>query len=577
MHNLIMSSKFSSRLILILLVISAASGFYIWRFQSSRGLDLKLEAPAEILNGTPFELRVSFINNSGAVLNDARLSVSLSEGAAFVGSSLAKNVENKNLGNVGTGSLIEEAFKIIVFSPDNSVKKITASISYSPASLGARFEKSEYLEIRPQSAGVLMEMSVPEKVISGEEFELIINYKNISEDDFSDLALDLEYPPAFSFVLASIKPDIDNNQWLLGDLRKNSEGKIVIKGSVTGNNGDEFDIKAVLSMRSGAELYKISERSVHMEIANSPLVLSVSLNGSEDYAAKLGDTLQYTISYINNKDIPLRNAAIQAKLRGEMFDFSSVQTVGGFTRFFDNAVIWNADSDPTLALIPPGSAGAVTFSIKTKSDYPIRRFGDRNFVLKINVEMESPTVPSGIQATKTLSKDMLENKIGGNLTVDAKAYFRDADSGFLNAGPFPPKVGQKTNFTVHWQIRNFGTDVSGIEVSGRLGDNVKMVAEPKSNIGSLPKYDPSANTVIWDIDKLQANQGVVSGPVEAIFQIEAIFPQNSAGSYLNLTEPVTIKANDDFIGKAVVNNDAGITTALPDDATVGPQGGVVQP
>lgn len=571
-----MGSKFFSRLIIILLVVSAISGFYIWRFQSSRGLDLKLEAPTEILNGTPFELRVNFINNSGAVLNDARLSLSLPEGAAFFGSPVAKNIENKNLGNVGAGSLIEEIFTIVVFSPDNSVKKIAASISYSPASLGARFEKSEYLEVRPQASGVSMEALVPEKVVSGEEFELIINYKNISGNDFSNLELAIEYPPAFSFISASIKPDIDNNRWLLGDLRKNSEGKLAIKGSVIGNNGDKFDIKAGLSMRSGGEIYKISENSAHLEIANSPLALAISLNGNQDYAAKLGDVLQYTISYINGTDIPLKNAVIQAKLSGEMFDFSAVQT-NGFVRSFDNTIIWGSDNDPALAFIPAGSAGAVTLGVKTKSSYPIRRFGDKNFVLKVNIDMESPTVPSGVQALKTLSKNMLETKVGGNLIVDAKAYFRDADSGFLNAGLFPPKVGQKTNFTVHWQIKNFGTDVSNIEVSGRLGDNVKMVGESKSSVGSSPSYNSVANEIIWKIDKLQANQGVVSAPIEAIFQIEATPPAGSAGTYLNLTGPVSIKANDDFIGKEVINSDVTITTALPDDITVGQQGGIVQP
>lgn len=137
-----MKEKVNRWLVIFLMLVSAVSVFYIWSFLRSRGLDFNLEAPAEVLAGAPFDLKVNFSNNSGAVLNDARLTLTLPEGAAFFGSPASKNIENKNLGNVGAGSLVQEQYRIIIFSPEAADKEFRATINYAPASLGSRFEKS---------------------------------------------------------------------------------------------------------------------------------------------------------------------------------------------------------------------------------------------------------------------------------------------------------------------------------------------------------------------------------------------------------------------------------------------------
>src|SRR3989344_1517944 len=159
-----MNLRLTRWLIIFLIAVSAVSAFYIWRFIGARGLDLSLEVPENIMSGVPFDLKVNFSNNSGSVLNDARLTLTLPEGAAFFGSPASKTIENKNLGNVGAGSLVQEQYRIIVFSPEAGHKEFKATINYAPASLGARFEKGETLVIPIKSSGILISMSVPEKV-----------------------------------------------------------------------------------------------------------------------------------------------------------------------------------------------------------------------------------------------------------------------------------------------------------------------------------------------------------------------------------------------------------------------------
>ena len=570
-----MSSRVVNGSIWILIAISAVSLIYIFVFQSVRGLSLVLEAPEQILSGVPFDLKVNFSNSSGATLEDVRLNLTLPEGAAFFGSDPQKNIDNKSLGNMGNGSLTQESYKIIIFSSEEGAKELQASVSYSSASLGSRFEKKKSIGIRVKSSGVLVEMSVPEKVVSGEEFPIAVSYRNVSDIDFSDLRLALEYPPNFSFASADLNPDSSNANWLLGDLRKNSGGKFIIKGSLIGNEGDSFEFKSSLFSRSAGQEYLVNKNSAKAGISSSPLSVSVHLNNAQDYSAKLGDSLNYTVSLINTTSKPIREVIVRVQLSGEMFDLNTVQTQGAF-RAYNNTIIWNSGNWPGLALLSPGSAGAVNFSVKVKNNYLIRRFSDKNFVLRVSAEAESPTQVSD-SAGNTFSKNKLETKVSGNALVESKAYFRDAGSGFLNKGIFPPKAGEPTDFTVHWVLKNSASDISGVEVKATLGNNVKMVGGPKSNAGSLPAYNPGTNEIVWQIDKIQANQGIIGDPIEAIFQIEAMPSAQNAGKYMALIGETSLSAKDEWTGQELNSSSGQITTALPDDPTVGQQGGVIQP
>ncbi len=572
-----MKSKSTSYLILFLVFVSLASGFYIWRYNSNSGLDLQIDAPEEIMRGVPYDVMVNFTNNSGAVLQDAILTFVLPEGAAFFGSDSQKTIDNKSLGNVGAGSLIQETYKVIFLSQGEQMSlpaqagKLKAVLAYSPAALSARFEKSQSADVNAGISGVSVEMKMPEAVVNGEEFEIVVSYRNVSEVDFSDLNLKLEYPPSFSFASATLKPDEANNIWGLGELRKNSEGEFKIKGSIIGAEKDIFDFKSFLSLRDSGQSYVIDEKSISMAISSSPLSLSVSLANGQEYVSRAGDTLNYMVSFVNNTDQNLKDVVLRAQIVGEMFDSGSLQASGNF-RPADSMLIWNSANTPLLSVVQAGSAGAVSFSIKTKDAYPIRRLSDKNFSLQILAEAESKGIDS-----KIFSKARVETKVRGNLIVDAKGFFRDAESGILNRGPVPPKAGQATNFTIHWALRGYASDISNIEVNAPLGDNVKIIGEPKSNAGTVPFFDSQRNLVVWSVSRVQANQGVVGDPVEAVFQVEAIPFADQVGKYMILIGDTYVKGMDNFTNQEVLNNDIAVTTALPDDASVGGQGGVVQP
>jgi len=416
---------------------------------------------------------------------------------------------------------------------------------------------------------------MPKRVFSGEDFDIKISARNISDVDFSGLELKLEYPPTFTYKKATLEPDTGNNVWDLGGLMEGSETSFVITGNVIGPDNAFFDFKADIETIILGRPYTINRRSAVLSISPSPLSIAISLNENPEYIASAGDNLNYTIIYANHTDVGLRDVIIKAKLVGEMFDFTTLDTNASF-RATDNTLTWSAANTPELTLLAPGATGMVEFNLKAKETYPIRRLSDKNFMIRVEAEIESLTVPYFVTAEKTVGMAKLENKVSGKIAITTKVFFRDAVSGILNKGPFPPRVNQPTNYAIHWLITNYSTDVSNIEVKAFLGRNVKFTGNAKSNINILPIYNERTQEMTWTIDKIAATKGVIDKPIEAIFQVEATPSVDQVGQYITLIQETRLRATDLFTNQALTSNYFEVTTSLPDDLTILGQSGLVQ-
>ncbi|MDD5430612.1 MAG: hypothetical protein PHP03_00020 [Candidatus Pacebacteria bacterium] len=556
--------------------IIAVAAFYYFS-DSSRGLSLYFEAPDKVSIGAPFDLKVGFSNQSKNVLEDAKMSLTLPEGAVFVGSNESKLKESRNLGSIGEGSLISETYNIVFLKGENSAAKIKASVTYTSSSLSTHFEKTKEYEIAVGESGISVDLAVSEEILSGEEFETEVAYKNVSEADFSNLELKIEYPANFSFKNSSLKPDKANNVWVLGDLRKGSEGSFSFNGEIIGPENSTFSFKTEMKMTLGGQTYVFNTKETQLMISPSAISFNIILNDKqEDYISGLGDELNYVLSYVNNTDVPLRNVVIRAQLVGELFDFNYLETNASLRRS-DNTLIWNPDNLSELNYLAPKSAGVVKFKILTKEGFPINRWSDKNFTLKVNAEIESPTIPGTAKTSKTFGIAKMDTKVKGNAEVEAKILFRDADSKILNKGSLPLKVGIPTNLTVHWLLKNYAVDSSNVEIRAQLANGVKFTGTTKSDFGTAPFYDDKTNQMVWQISSIPANKGVIDDPAEAIFQIEVTPSASQVGTYMALLGETSIKATDNFTSLEMSGFMSPMDSSLSGDPTVSSQDGVVQP
>jgi|GEM_PF-207209 len=537
---------------------------------------LSFSNPGQVRGGEPFSITVSYSNYSNAVLQNAKLSLAAPLGVSFLGMPEGQRVIEQSIGDIGPGSVSQQTFSLVVLGGTETVQRLTATIGYQTANSKAEFRNSADFDVPVGQPALGLTIAAPEKIVSGENFDVTIAYQNNGSEDFKNLHLRVDYPPVFQFVKSDAPPDRGKNYWNIGTLARGEAGKIVISGNAIGNEGSVFKITAQLLGDVLGQTYALGSQEAGVSIATSPLSLGITVNGSVEIIARRGDTLRYNVAYKNNSDTAFQGATIRAAATGNMFDFATAQTNGSFDSIM-NIFSWNAGNAPELANIAPGQAGSVSFSVKLKSDFSIRRISDKNYILKVQGTIESPTVPAGTAAQKTVSVAALETKVGGEVALRAAGFSRDAASGILNSGPYPPKVNTPTQYTVHWIITNYATDVSGVKLSAFLQSGAHFTGKTKSTTGSAPAYNPSSGEVSWQIDRIPATKGVLGQPVEAIFQVENTPAVNQVGQNVVLVGETKMAAHDDFADQDLSVVASPVTTDVPDDTTFGQIDRRVQP
>ena len=538
------------------LMVIAIGGFYLYQYLTAREIYFSLKAPANISVGVPFNIEIEIQNNSENPLKDGRISMILPEGTAILAESPDKRVLNRSFGDLDASASFQEKIPVIIFNNEQSVKKFEITASYFPPSLGpkARFEISKNAEVTVREPGVKLDLIAPQKVLNNEDFEMEINYQNISDIDFSNIELELQYSKSFIFSDADPKPSANNNLWKIGNLAKKSPAKtIVFSGKALGAEQSFFEIKSVLKAEFAGQKYLINEKTISVNIAPSPLSLNISVNDQPNYLAFPNGDLKYKIIARNNSDIGLNDVVIKTRLVGEMFDFKSLKT-GGFFNSKDNTITWNAANSPELRLFPPNSEGWNEFEIRLKDSYPIKRIGDKNFVLKVEAEISSPTVPYYVASDKTIGFAKSEIKVAGFTAIGAEADFLKGFS--------PPKVDKPSTYLIRWAIANYSTDISNIEVKAYLQSGARWLGQAKSNSSSIPSYNERTQEIVWLIDLIPATKGVISKPIEATFQIEVTPNTIQIGQNLPLLSETTFRAFDEFAKIELKNTAKDLNTQL---------------
>jgi hypothetical protein len=507
----------------------------------------------------------------------------LSSGIASVDSP-SQQVVTQAIGNVSAGGVSHEEFHLIVTGGTDTVQHIVANLTYNTAGSSARFETTMASDIPVGQSAIGVSVKAPASVFSGQDFPITVTYDNNTDEAITGASLAMQYPTSsdespFAFVKAdsspSLTPDGDNS-WSLGTIPPNGTGTIVVTGNLVGAGGSGYQVGADLTLDVAGQPYTVASPEAGVEIALSPLSLSLSVNRSNDYVAKPGDDLEYALTFTNNSDVTFQDILVSANLVGRMFNLPSVATAGAFNSI-SNTITWNAAAAHQLLSLAPGQSGVVTFGVGTLSAFPIRLLSDKDYTVTVNARIASPTVPTGTAASSTVSVTSLTTKFRGNIVLDEQAYHNEPANGtggsegptnITNAGPYPPKVNQSTEYTVHWLITNYATDAQNVTISAYLQSGTTCAGITLAPASSTLTCDSANGLVEWQVPMVAATTGITGKPLEAVFQIANTPGSNQVGGNIALVGPVTLTATDAFTGTSMQSSVGAVSTALPDDTSI---------
>lgn len=543
--------------------------FFLLKPQAGLNVTIGFQPDQGIMVGEPFKLSVPLTNNSQNILKDATLLISLPSDVSFVGQSPSQRVMQQTVGDIGPGSINNNTFNLIVTGSPNSVQHVDAKLLYdTDISPKTQFETDGGGDLVVGGPAVTLALNPPVNVVSGQDFDTTITYTNNTSQNFSGVELSLQYPPAFSFTRSTVQPDsAANNSWNLGTIPPAGTGTIIVTGHLVGPANASYPITASMTSRVSGETYGLTSQTANTGIGASPLSLTVTLNNSPSYIAQAGDNLYYTLAYTNNSNIAFQNVGITATLTGAMFNFATLETSGAFSSVNDT-ITWYAANTPALLSVAPGQSGSVTFQVQAASSYPIQFPGDKNYTLEVDAEIASPTVPAGTAASSTVSVVSVTNQVGGRITLAAKGYHNESAVGMANAGPYPPKVNQPTQYTIHWIITNYATDATNTVVTDALQSGTACTGQITSNMPTAPACNAATGMVTWAIPTVPATTGITGPPAEAIFQVTNTPAVNQVGNAVTLLGPSTLTATDAFTGQPLNASAPAVTTQLPDDTSL---------
>ncbi|MBI4193408.1 MAG: hypothetical protein HY536_02150 [Candidatus Colwellbacteria bacterium] len=534
----------------------------VWWFGSGagrQGVVTTIEAGETATVGEPFDVVVRVANQSSGEARGVKAALEAPRGLAFAdrATELRRSV---TIGDLPFGREETRTFQLVALKGEELPLVLKAEVSYIPYGLNKPFVTVREAEIRLVSP-IAIEVVMPERIASGEGFGWSIRIENVSERSV-EASLALDAPEEFETNFKAMKITLAPGEEKRGEFVGTVMGGERAIGSPT--------VRAV-AVRERRE-YVLGEGSAPLNVAPSPLEVETTLNDGRGTALRPGDAFSYSVRLVNRGAEPIRNLSARAALTGKMLDWTKLASDGSVE---GARVRWDVSRLPALGELSPGEEIALAFTAAVRPDFPVSRLSDRNFTLEVETRIEGTREADG-KGQSVVANALSVAKIAGAVTLDAKAFFRDAASGVVNGGPFPPRVGSATEVSLHWSIASPATDVKDVEVRARLPQSSSLGEVRRAAVGSF-SLDEASREVVWKIPRLLATTGVLNAPAEAVFQVRFIPTEASVGAFATILEPPRVSATDEFTGEALAAIGDQTTTLLKDDPTVKPDDGRVKP
>lgn len=442
--------------------------------------------------------------------------------------------------------------------------KVQATLRYSPSALSTLYEKRTERTVTLVSSPLFFEMSAPLELASDQEAQYEIRYGNNGDTSFSNLKVKLEYPVEFVFTEAEPQPSEGKNIWEVGVLPPRGEGKIVVRGRLTGLRDEQKLVQGGIGIVQGDGTFlSYGDHSRKTKIVASPFSIRQVVNGQSALSIGPGEPLHYEIEYRNDGNIGIRDAIVSISLDSPYLDFSTLQFVGNSRGAYDQSrkiIFWKASDVPALSRVEAGQSGKIAFNIKSFSGLEKRFPGVRNPIIQSVAKIESTDIPAIVGITKVVASATLPIKLNTIVTPVLKGYYQDAT--IPNTGPMPPMVGQETTYTFHFTLANSSNDVKDAQASIFLPTGVRYTGKRLPESESFI-YNERSNELIW-------RPGLLGAGTERkiTFQLSVTPDPSSVNQEVILISRMVVTGKDTFTERDIRLEQAGKSSSLPEDTSM---------
>ncbi|MEI8344205.1 MAG: hypothetical protein WCF93_04610 [Candidatus Moraniibacteriota bacterium] len=564
-------------LFLIILIVGSFVYSTWWQnnaFHQDR-VAISFEGPSSADSTQTVKYIIHYKNDNQVTLNNSEIILSYSENFQPINNLNLKFLNSTSsrifIGNIKPKSEGSVEVTGIFYAPKDAPVYLRGAINFVPSNGKKQLSMETQTSVNITTAPVILDVSAPAQVMDGDRLEYVIDYKNLDLRRLSNVQIRVDFPEGFQMSDSQPTPSQNGSYWTIGDLDSTQGGKIRISGMMHGTDGQSKKITVSLGqLEDNGQLALFNKREMSMQIVLPILTVGQSLDNSVSDVVNAGDVLKYTVTYHNSSTVALRNAIVAVELQGKVLDFSEIKVENGSFDGLKNTITWKASDLPALISINPNDTGKLHFSIPVKSIIPVESSNDKNFVIKTIAQIDSPDIPTPINANKIIGRNTLQLKLASKVILSTLGFFTDVQ--IKNYGLIPIRVGKETLFAIHWSLVNISNDMVNTRVVSSLPSGTRWtgVTYPSNEKVS---YNPQANQLIWDAGNIAAGTGTILPPREVEFQVGVTPQENQVDQAVKLINNSIFTGSDAFTGKDVIVENPEKNTQLREDPTVGYLGG----
>jgi hypothetical protein len=537
---------------------------------SSGNIDISVRGPTTVIGGEPSQLQLVVTNKNQATLELADLIIEYPTGTRSPTDFITDLPQQRiSLGSIEPGGRRQGTVSAVLVGKEGARSNIAIELEYRVANSNAIFVANTDYAFTFARAPISIAIDANAEAISGQRMLLTAHVTSDTDTILKDALFAMEYP--FGFTVESRDPEPEfNDVWELGDLRPGEEHIITIRGTLSGQEGDDRVFRAFAGTRKekkGKTIDAELAEATHRIAISRPFIglgLSVNKNSNaEALSVSPGERVTVSIPWANNLAVPISEAVIVARLSGLPINKGSVNTPDGFYRSADNTVLWDKTTTRNvLETLDPGERGTVSFSFQMPDEETLLDVREESMNIAVHAagkRVSERTVPETLQSSveRTL-------KLASKVTLLARGFYYS--NPFGSVGPLPPKVDEETTYAVVLTLKNTSNNITDAKVVAELPPYVRWIgvyspAQERVSFNSLN------GSITWNVGDISQGVGIKTKPPrEVAFAIGLTPSASQVGQQPDLIKGLVLTGVDTFTEKDITVTQKNVDSNLVDDS-----------
>ncbi|PLX20741.1 hypothetical protein C0584_04835 [Candidatus Parcubacteria bacterium] len=538
---------------------------YLPTLTDSTAVEIAIDGEEEVLVGEEFSYVVTYKNLSNVEITNVDIELKYpdnfivldatsgsDDGRRWHYDSLAANFNGK----------INVKGKIV--APVAYTGIMLADITYTPANFSSEFKKESSFVSTVSDTGLTINIDYISSVMLGDENDVVIRFKEKDESFLKNFRVTVDplenvdfinYKPEDATTYSIIRPGVFEVAEIV-----EGEGEIVLRVKFTDKINDSEELVINFSQADTSEQYKIFDTNkINLDVIKSDLNLTLIVNAKKnDQGINFSDTLNYSIAYSNKGETEMSDVIIMAVLDSEFLDWGSLSDLNDGD-VSGNTITWTGEEVPALETLGTDDDGFIDFSIKLV-DKPNEIFPEKKYSVESYAQYRVGSSSADAFLSDSNKSNVIINQISSDLILDEQIRYFNDDNISVGSGPLTPKLGQKTEYRVYWNISNNLHELNNVSTFVNLPSYVSYLGKEKTSEGTL-LFNEEDNSLHWDI----GNMPIALQRASAEFTISVEPTEEYLDKIMILSPGATVTAHDSEADIDLSLKGSAKTTRLEDD------------